>query len=225
MAIPMKLEKAKLVKVEGGGGGLLGDVDVDGRVARRIGGGDRRDVARRVDRVGDELPLQPDPALAQQGGQLPGLEHPQQRGRRAGAVLEHRDANAVVLGVARRMGGAGRLRRRQHGRHAPEVVQPRGRLRSTLATDGDVRVGQVPVHRAAQVGERDVQPVPPRRLTGPRRGPGVDARATRAGPRPEPDVGRSWPGDVRGGWSRETRCRRSPTASSATRTCGGCWPR
>ena len=26
MAIPMKLEKAKLVKVEGGGGGLLGDV-------------------------------------------------------------------------------------------------------------------------------------------------------------------------------------------------------
>ncbi len=149
MAIPMKLEKAKLVKVEGGGGGLLGDiVSMGASLGASMAG------------IGGMLPVvwtesemnfrfNPTQLTPQQGGELPGHEHPQQRGRRAGAVLEHRDAHAVVLGVARRMGGAGRLRRRQHGRHAPEVVQPGGRLRPAVATDGDVRVGQVPVHRAA----------------------------------------------------------------------------
>ena len=192
MAIPMKLEKAKLVKVEGGGGGLLGDVmSMGASLGASVAG------------IGGMLPV------VWTESEMNFRFNPTQLSLNKEANYQGSNTRSSEEGGQEQYSNTG-TRTLSFSVLLDEWEAPAGSdvgsMVDTLQkwcnpeadsdppspADGDVRVGQVPVHRAAQVGERDVQPVPPRRLAGARRGPGVDARATRAGPWPEPDVGRSW---------------------------------
>ena len=205
MAIPMKLEKAKLVKVEGGGGGLLGDI---ASMGASLGA-----------------------SLAGIGGMLPVVWTESEMNFRFNPTQLALNKEANYQGTNTRSSEEGG--QEQYSNTGTRTLSFSVLLDEWEAPVGSDVGSMVDTLQKWCNPEADSDPPSPptamfvwgkfrfigqlksvnatfnlfrpRRLTGSCRGPGVDARATRAGPRPEPDVQAGPAGDVRAGSSRVTR--------------------